>query len=50
MKGAEDKVVNCYQVYHKLRSMRNESELEIKQAPKELDDGDIDDLIVFWSK
>ncbi|KAH7092430.1 hypothetical protein FB567DRAFT_625427 [Paraphoma chrysanthemicola] len=50
MAEAEEELAKCYQVYYKLRTTRNDSVLEIKKAAKELNDRDIDDLIVFWSK
>ncbi|KAH7066386.1 hypothetical protein BKA63DRAFT_160945 [Paraphoma chrysanthemicola] len=50
MAEAEAELAKCYQVYYKLRTTRNDSILEIKKSSKELDDRDIDDLIVFWSK
>jgi hypothetical protein len=50
LEEAEDELAKCYRVYHKLRSTRNDSVLEVKDSPAELDDRDIDDLIVFWSK
>jgi hypothetical protein len=52
VKEAENELANCYQVYVKLRSKREENgnSLTIRLGPEELDDQDIDDLIVFWSK
>lgn len=50
IKEAETELGNCYQTYVKLRRKRGEGGLEVKRGPHELDDQDIDDLIVFWSK
>lgn len=50
MKEAENELMNCHQIYWKLRAKRTESSLRVKTKPEELDDSDIDDLIVFWSK
>lgn len=50
LKDAENELAACFQIYAKLRSSREDSLLEIKRRPQELDDRDIDDLIVFWSK
>ncbi|RYN79041.1 hypothetical protein AA0117_g4103 [Alternaria alternata] len=47
---AESELANCYQVYVRLRSKREGDGPKIKDRPSELDDEDIDDLIVFWSK
>lgn len=41
---------NCYQSYVKLRQKREEQGIKIKKDASELNDDDIDDLIVFWSK
>ncbi|CAN9407919.1 unnamed protein product [Alternaria alternata] len=49
-KEAESELANCYQVYVRLRSKREGDGPKIKDGPSELDDEDIDDLIVFWSK
>jgi hypothetical protein len=49
-KEADNELANCHQIYYKLRTKREKSELKIKAKPSELDDRDIDDLIVFWSK
>lgn len=49
-KEAKNELINCFQIYVKLRTKREDSELPIKQEPSQLDDRDIDDLIVFWSK
>ena len=47
---AEIELANCYQVYSRLRSKREGYGPKFKEKPSELDDDDIDDLIVFWSK
>jgi tetratricopeptide (TPR) repeat protein len=47
---ADSELANCYQVYVTLRNKREGDEQKIKDRPSELDDEDIDDLIVFWSK
>lgn len=50
LKDAEIELGNCFQTYSKLRGLRDDSRLEVKKSPKDLNDQDIDDLIVFWSK
>ncbi|KAI4691306.1 uncharacterized protein J4E84_003597 [Alternaria hordeiaustralica] len=47
---AEIELANCYQVYSRLRSKREGYGPTFKEKSSELDDDDIDDLIVFWSK
>jgi tetratricopeptide (TPR) repeat protein len=49
-KEAESELANCYQAYIRLRSKREGGGPKIRDRPDDLDDEDIDDLIVFWSK
>jgi tetratricopeptide (TPR) repeat protein len=47
---ADSELANCYQVYVRLRTKREGDGPKFKETSSELDDEDMDDLIVFWSK